>query len=66
MKKLFIMAMLVVSTATAFAQDALKTILKSKDYSEAKSLLTSNLSTLTAEQKAKAYNKLVELSMVKV
>lgn len=66
MKKLFIMAMLVVSTTTAFAQDALKTILKSKDYSEAKSLLTSNLSTLTAEQKAKAYNKLVELSMVKV
>lgn len=66
MKKLFIMAMLVASTATAFAQDALKTILKSKDYSEAKSLLTSNLSTLTAEQKAKAYNKLVELSMVKV
>lgn len=66
MKKLFIMAMLVASTATAFAQDALKTILKSKDYSEAKSLLASNLSTLTAEQKAKAYNKLVELSMVKV
>ena len=66
MRKLFIMAIMVASAATAFAQDALKTILKSKDYSEAKSMLTSNLSSLSAEQKAKAYNKLVELAMVKV
>ena len=66
MKKLFIMAIMVASAATAFAQDALKSILKSKDYSEAQSMLTSNLSSLTAEQKAKAYNKLVDLSLVKV
>lgn len=67
MKKLLIMAMVAISSTTAFAQgDALKTILKSKDYNEASSLLKSNLSSLNDEQKAKAYNKLVELSMVKV
>lgn len=67
MKKLLIMALVAASTTTAFAQgDALKSILKSKDYNEASSLLQSNLSSLNDEQKAKAYNKLVELSMVKV
>ena len=66
MKKLMIMAMMAVAANTAFAQDALKSILKSKDYTEAKSLVSSNLSSLNNEQKAKAYNKLVDLAMVKV
>lgn len=67
MKKLLIMALVAVSSTTAFAQvDALKSILKSKDYNEASTLLKSNLSSMNDEQKAKAYNKLVELSMVKV
>lgn len=68
MKKLLIMALVAASATTAFAQGdvALKSILKSKDYTEASGLLQSNLSTLNDEQKAKAYNKLVELSMKKV
>lgn len=66
MKKLMITALMVVAASTAFAQDALKSILKSKDYTEAKSLVESNLSSMNNEQKAKAYNKLVDLSMVKV
>lgn len=67
MKKLMIMAMMAVAANTAFAQgDALKSILKAKTYSEAESLVKSNASTLDNEQKAKAYNKLVQLSMDKV
>lgn len=65
MKKLFIMAMLAVAATSAFAQD-IKSILKSKDYAEAQSQLNSCLSSLSNEDKAKAYNKLVELSMQKV
>lgn len=66
MKKLMILAMMAVAANTAFAQDALKNILKSKDYTEASSLVQSNLSTMNDEQKAKAYNKLVDLSLEKV
>lgn len=66
MKKLMIVALMAVAANNAFAQDALKSILKSKDYTEAKSLVSSNLSSLNNEQKAKAYNKLVDLAMVKV
>lgn len=40
--------------------------MKSKDYTEAEKLLNANLSSLSNDQKAKAYNKLVELAMDKV
>ena len=59
------MAMMLVASATAFAgdSDALKAILKAKDYSEAESLLKSSLSQLANDaEKAKAYNKLVDLA----
>ncbi len=65
MKKLFIMAVMVAATASAFAQDV-KSVLKAKDYAEAKSLLNACMSSLNNEDKAKGYNKLVELSLAKV
>jgi len=66
MKKLMMMAMMMVASATAFAGDspALKAILKAKSYAEAQELLNSSLSQLTSDaEKAKAYNKLVDLAM---
>lgn len=65
MKKFFIMAMLAVAATSTYAQD-IKSVLKAKDYAEAQSRLNSCLSSLSNEEKAKAYNKLVELSMHKV
>ena len=65
MKKFFIMAMLAVAATSTYAQD-IKSVLKAKDYAEAQSQLNSCLSSLSNEDKAKAYNKLVELSMQKV
>ena len=65
MKKLMMMAMMLVASATAFAgdSDALKAILKAKDFTEAQSLINSSLTQLTdAAEKAKAYNKLVDLA----
>ena len=59
------MAMMLVASATAFAgdSDALKAILKAKTYAEAESLLNSSLSQLANDaEKAKAYNKLVDLA----
>lgn len=47
------------------AQD-LKSVLKCKDYSEAKQALNACLPLLTNDEKAKGYNKLVELSLTKV
>ena len=44
MKKLFMLAAMVVATSTAFAQDV-KRVLKSKDYAEAKSQLDAGLSS---------------------
>ena len=57
--------MMLVASATAFAgdSDALKAILKAKEYTEAQSLINSSISQLTdAAEKAKAYNKLVDLA----
>ena len=57
--------MMLVASATAFAgdSDALKAILKAKTYAEAESLLNSSLSQLASDaEKAKAYNKLVDLA----
>ncbi len=69
MRKMMIVALMAVAATTAFAGNspALKSILKAKTYADAASLLQSNLSQLANDQeKAAAYNKLVELAMVKV
>ena len=66
MKKLMMMAMMMVASATAFAgdSDALKAILKAKTYAEAEQLVKSSLGSLANDaEKAKAYNKLVDLAM---
>ena len=68
MKKLMMMAMMLVASATAFAgdSDALKAILKAKTYAEAEALVKSSLNQLaTPQEKAKAYNKLVDLAYEK-
>ena len=68
MKKLMMMAMMLVASATAFAgdSDALKAILKAKTYEEAAQLLKSNLGQLADnKEKAKAYNKLVDFAYEK-
>ena len=59
------MAMMFVASATAFAgdSDALKAILKAKTYAEAETLINSSLASLANDaEKAKAYNKLVDLA----
>ncbi|MBR1547380.1 MAG: hypothetical protein IJ637_01470 [Prevotella sp.] len=69
MKKVMMMAMMLVASAAAFAGDspALKAIMKAKAYAEAEQLLKSTFDQLANdEEKAKAYNKLVDLAMVKV
>lgn len=69
MKKLMIAALMLLGTSTVFAGDseALKSILKAKTYEEAEQLVNSSLSQLANdEEKAKAYNKLVDLALVKV
>ena len=66
MKKLFMMAVMMVASATAFAgdSDALKAILKTKSYAEAEALVKANLGSLANDaEKAKAYNKLVDLAI---
>ena len=60
-----IMALMAAAATTALAQDV-KPILKAKTYSEAQTLLQSSLASLDNESKAKAYNKLVQLSMEKI
>ena len=60
------MAVMFVASATAFAgdSDVLKAILKAKTYAEANDLLTKSLDQLASPaEKAKAYNKLVDLAM---
>ena len=69
MKKVMMMAMMLVASAASFAgdSDALKAIMKSKDYAEAAKMVKDNLSQLADNaEKAKAYNKLVDLAMSKV
>jgi len=68
MKKIFLLALTVVTTLSAQAadSDALKAIMKAKTYAEAQALLTNNLGQLASnDEKAKAYNKLVDLAMQK-
>lgn len=67
MKKLMILAMMATSAVSAFAQgDVFKSIMKSNDYAEAEKLLNANLGSLSDEQKAKAYNKLVDFAVSKI
>ncbi len=66
MKKLMIVAMMAVAASTAWAgdSDALKKIMKAGSYAEAESMIKSSLSALANDaEKAKAYNKLVDLAM---
>ena len=66
MKKFMMMAMFLVASAATFAgdSDALKAILKAKTFADAENLLKANLGQLANdEEKAKAYNKLVDLAM---
>ena len=66
MKKLIVAAMLVLGATSAFAgdSDALKAVMKAKTYAEAEALLKQNLGQLANDaEKAKAYNKLVDLSI---
>lgn len=65
MKKLFILALVMLSTSVVFAADSepLKAILKAKTYQEAAELIQQNLAQLAGnEEKAKAYNKLLDLA----
>ena len=63
------MAMMLVASATAFAgdSDALKAVMKSKNYAEAAQLTKQNVGQMANDaEKAKAYNHLVDLAMNKV
>ena len=63
------MAMMLVASATAFAgdSDALKAVMKSKNYVEAAQLVKQNIGQMANDaEKAKAYNHLVDLAMNKV
>ncbi len=66
MKKLTMLALAAVFSASAFAQDVYKQISKIKDYKEAYNLLQANLGSLSAEEKAKCYNALVDIALDKV
>ena len=66
MKKLIVAAMVALGATSAFAgdSDALKAVMKAKTYAEAEALLKQNLGQLANDaEKAKAYNKLVDLGM---
>ncbi len=69
MKKLMIAALMIFASSAVFAgdSDALKAIMKAKTYAEAETLVKSSIDQLTnSVEKAKAYNKLVDLAMEKV
>lgn len=66
---MMMMAMMFVASTTTFAgdSDALKAVMKSKNYAEAAQLLKQNIGQMAdAAEKAKAYNHLVDLAMNKV
>lgn len=66
MKKLMILAVASIFSLSVSAQDVLKQISKMKNYNEAYDLLKSNLGTMSAEQKAKCYNALVDIAFNKI
>ena len=66
MKKFLVAAMMVLGATSAFAgdSDALKAVMKAKTYAEAEALVKQNLGQFANDaEKAKAYNKLVDLGM---
>lgn len=69
MKKMMMMALMVLATTSVFAGDspALKAVMSAKTYAEAEAALKANLSQMLNDaERAKAYNKLVDLAMDKV
>ncbi len=60
MKKIIFTALVAAFATTSFAQDIVKQM-KGQSYSEATATLNGALSGLSAEQKAKGYNQLVEI-----
>ena len=61
MKKLMMMALMSLAVSTAFAQDVSKQISAAKSYDEAMAILTPALSGMSAADKAKAYNAVVNV-----
>lgn len=53
------------AATSTFAQDAIKQIMGAKDYKEALSLIQSSAASMSNEDKAKAYNKVVDLALAK-
>jgi len=69
MKKMMMMAIALMASSMTFAGDseALKAVMKSKNFAEAAQLLKTNLGQMADNaEKAKAYNHLVDLAMSKV
>lgn len=66
MRKVMMFALMLAASSVAFAQDAVKEVLKAKNYADAQALVKANLSSMSNADKAKAYNKLVDLSFEKI
>ena len=66
MRKVMMFALMLAASSVAFAQDAVKEVLKAKNYADAHALVKANLSGMSNADKAKAYNKLVDLSFEKI
>ncbi|MCD8292114.1 MAG: hypothetical protein LUC91_11535 [Prevotella sp.] len=66
MKKLIMFAVSAFICMSASSQEAFKNVSKTKDYNEASQILNSSLSSMSAEEKAKCYNYLVDLSYEKI
>lgn len=64
--KMMFSAFVMTSALSANAQGDIKSILKTDDYQQAESMVKTALPSLNNEDKAKAYNKLVDLLMKKV
>ena len=67
MKKIMLMAVAACMVVSANAQnpDAVKKVMDAKDFKEAKALVESNLSSMNDEERAKAWNKVVDLALAK-
>lgn len=65
MKKFMLIAATMLMTLAANAQnpDGLKQVLASKEYKEANELVKAHVEAMSSEEKAKAYNKLVDLAL---
>ena len=64
MKKLMVLAFAALNVAAMQAQD-IKQVLSATDYNEALNLIKSGASSMSNEDKAKAYNKVVDLALGK-